>query len=527
VTLLRRDGTVLAFGGGRELADLRPPDACAGTRIDAFWPAAVVGLVTQLMRKAIALRAATEARIRQHGSDYEVRVSPQGPDRALCIIRALGGANADPVLEATDERPRPHLDRRGFLKRFKESMAMAALREKSMALAVIHVDGVADISQIISPRVSEQIMSSAILRLPAPHSPEETQSPWYLGQLSDSLLALVLETADRASIEQHVSQVCASLRVPVSVGPSQFHLTPYAGVAILGQDASAPRLLLDHARSAATEARRDASPDICFFSDTLRLESLARLDIARELQQAIVDGDIRFRYYGRHELASGRRVAWVGYLQWRHALRGAIRPAEFLRMAEVTGLATALSRAMLAQLREDFTSLRAQSDDDVRISFGALRHHVLHEDFVAEIREFLAEASVPAERLELRISEKALIARDPGDFRSLQKRGVTLVVDEVARGMGSFDRLARSPVSALQLDRAWTTALRHDEVARKVCRASVAVASALGLVPIATGVDDMEQRDALLELGCPLGMGDLYRDPALDIFERLASAASR
>jgi len=78
-----------------------------------------------------------------------------------------------------------------------------------------------------------------------------------------------------------------------------------------------------------------------------------------------------------------------------------------------------------------------------------------------------------------------------------------------------------------QLDRAWTTALRHDEVARKVCRASVAVASALGLVPIATGVDDMEQRDALLELGCPLGMGDLYRDPALDIFERLASAASR
>ena len=85
-----------------------------------------------------------------------------------------------------------------------------------------------------------------------------------------------------------------------------------------------------------------------------------------------------------------------------------------------------------------------------------------------------------------------------------------LVVDEVARGMGSLDLLARAPIWGLQLDRSWVTALRSDAVARKVCRAGIGLAAALGLTPIATGVDDAQQRDALLALGCRHGSGDLF-----------------
>jgi EAL domain-containing protein (putative c-di-GMP-specific phosphodiesterase class I) len=327
----------------------------------------------------------------------------------------------------------------------------------------------------------------------------------------------VLESSDRDAIGACLASVCASLREPVAAAGAEFHLTPYAGIAVLGQDASSPKLLLDHARAAATEARRRGSSELCFFTDTLRLRSLARLDIARELRDAITNRDIRLRYVGRHDLASGRLVAWVGYLHWQHPLRGEIRPAEFLRVAETTGLATTLSRAVLAGLREDFVVLAAQADADVRLSFGALRHHVLHDDFAADIGSFLAEGAVPAERLELRISEHALIARDAVNVECLGQLGVQLVVDEVGRGMGSLDLLARAPIWGLQLDRAWVTALRSDAVARKVCRAGIGVAAALGLTPIATGVDDREQRDALLALGCRLGSGDLFRSVAADI----------
>lgn len=530
VLLVRRNGIVLAAGGGQGVAIAIAPEHAAGQSLEALWPESTAALLRQLVRKAVAQRGTAEARFQNGGHTYEARAAARGPDKALCIIRALPSTSAEDSLDTTGDRLRPELDRRGFLKRFKESISVAALREEPLAVAVIHLDGVADIARALGTRISEHIMSAAILRLSAQRDGRGTASPdWYLGQLSEGLLAVVVKSADRDAIELCISQVCASLREPVAMGDAQFHLTPYAGVGILGQDASSPRVLLDNARAAAAEARRDATGRVFFFSDTLKLKSLARLDIARELRDAIANRDIRLRYVGRHDLSTGRLVTRVAYLRWVHPLRGEIRPAEFLRVAETTGLAPALSRAVLACLRDDylaFVSGAPASDAGVRISFGALRHHVLHEDFVDDIERFLDEGAVAAERLELRIAEKAFVARAPTDLTALARRGVRLVVDEVAREMACFHRLARAPIWGLQLDRAWVTALRTDDVARKVCRAGIAVARALDLVAIATGVDSQAQRDALLTLGCRYGTGDFYARNESDIRERSAVQAA-
>jgi EAL domain-containing protein (putative c-di-GMP-specific phosphodiesterase class I) len=196
-------------------------------------------------------------------------------------------------------------------------------------------------------------------------------------------------------------------------------------------------------------------------------------------------------------------------------------------VAQTTGLATSLSRSVLEHLPEDFAALSAQSSADVRISLGALRDHVLHEDFVADLHHFLKDAAVPPERFELRVAEKVFVARDCADFRSLHRLGVQFVVDEVGRGAGSLASLARAPIWGLQLDRAWVSALRSDVVAHNVCRAGIAMAAALGLTPIATGVDDENQRAALLDLGCRYGIGDLYGslDAAVTALPPMAESA--
>ncbi len=252
---------------------------------------------------------------------------------------------------------------------------------------------------------------------------------------------------------------------------------------MLGLDATSPKVLLDHARAAAAEARRAASATVHFHSDTIQLRSLARLDLARELREGVANGDIGFRYVGRHDLITGELVTWVGYLRWLHPLRGDIRPAEFLRVAESTGLAVALVSRGAEVAGEGFHVTRARRPGpSVRISFGALRDHLLHEDFLADMEQHARRGrQIPAERLELRIAEKAFVARDAADFRVLQKRKIQLVVDEVGRGAGSIAAMARAPVWGLQTDRAWVTAVREDAIARKVCQATIGVASALGL----------------------------------------------
>jgi EAL domain-containing protein (putative c-di-GMP-specific phosphodiesterase class I) len=542
VMLVRRDGVILSHCGGNAVGAIKPPADAAGRRLKSIWPEALAGAITQLVRRAIAQRTTLEHPFQNADLGYEARISPQGPDRVICVIRPeLPGGVPDDVLSPAGEAQRPQLERRGFLRRFQQTLSLALISEKPVAVAVIHVDGIADIARVVDGKVSEQVLSAAVRRLPLESSgatvavgatrtagaaaavdaaaalnAADEGLTWYLGQLNESLLALVIETADREAIEACLARLCSSLREPVTIGDAAFHLTPYAGVAILGQDAISPKSLVEHARAAATEARRSGSVHAHFFSDSLKLRSLARLDIARELRDAIANRDIRLRYVGRHDLATGRLTAWVGYLRWMHPLRGEVHPMEFLGVAETTGLAAALSLAVLQGVREDFAAAAPHIGTDVRLSFGALRHHILHDGFVGDIERFLREGAVAADRLELRISERTFTVLDPSVCKSLVGLGVRLVVDEVGRGMISMDGLARAPIWGLQLDRAWVTALRSDEVALKVCRAGISAAAALGLTAIATGVDDAEQRVALLALGCAHGSGDLYRGAAPD-----------
>jgi predicted signal transduction protein with EAL and GGDEF domain len=524
---VRRDGVILALNAGYGVGELKPTADSIGKHVGEVWPEAVAELVKQLTRKAISTRVTAEARFQDRGCDYEARASAQGPDRAICIIRPIARDTLSDTIDATAERLAPQIDRRGFLRRFKESTAMAALREKPLAVAIIHIEGLADIAQAIAPKVSEQLMTSAVGRLAATSAESGGQPSWYLGQLSDSLLALVLDSADRESIEVCVEQICASLREPVQLAADVYQLTPSAGVAILGQDASSAKGLLDHARAAVNEARRGNGGRICFFTDTLRLESLARLDITRELHNAIASREIQLRYVGRHDLATGRLVAWVGYLRWVHPLRGEIRPLDFLRVAETTGLGTTLSRAAMKWLQEDFVALSRRWGPDIRISFGALRHHLSHEEFVEDFGRLLASGVIPAQRLELRISERNLGVRPPSDLKPLAAAGVQLIVDEVGRGTTSLEWLARAPIHAMQLDRAWVVAARKDTIALKVCRASIAVAQALELTPIATGVDDNEQRNALAKFGCQQGSGDLYLESTADAISAVKPRSSQ
>jgi EAL domain-containing protein (putative c-di-GMP-specific phosphodiesterase class I) len=509
--LVRRDGTIVAHAGGKGVPELGAPGPAAAV-FEPSWSEPTSALIRHLVRRALTDRAPTESEFGERDNQYEIRVQPLGVDRALCVIRpSLRDAGRD-ALEQTGAHRRLRLDRRGFLRRFKEATAFATLRELPVAVAVLYLEEIADIAQVIATKVSEEIMSTALSRLPA--HPSDGGPEWYIGQLGENLLALVVESTDRDVIEKTVADVCATFREPVVLGDAEFRLTPYAGVSILGVDATSPRVLLDHARSAAAEARRAVSREVFFFSDTVQLKSLSRVDVARELREAIASGAVRLRYAGRHDLRTGQLVAWVGYLRWEHPLRGEVRPAEFLRIAQATGLAASLSRSVLAHLPKDFAELGGPAQEGVRISFGALRDHVLHEDFIGDMQRFLEESALPPARLELRIAEKLLVARDPVDFRSIERLGVQLVVDEVGRDVSSLASLARAPVWGLQLDRAWVQALAGDPVARTVCRAGIAMATALELTPIATGIDNEAQRDALLELGCQYGLGDLYRGSA-------------
>src|SRR5690242_15571462 len=122
--LVRRDGAPVAYAGGSAVPELRGRRDSGTGSFAPSWSESTGELIRRLAQKAIADRAAVDARFEERGTQYEIRVHAQGPDRALCVIRcSLDGSDRDP-LEATGEQRRSELDRRGFLRRFKESVAV-------------------------------------------------------------------------------------------------------------------------------------------------------------------------------------------------------------------------------------------------------------------------------------------------------------------------------------------------------------------------------------------------------------------
>lgn len=501
IMLIRRDGTILSRLGGAGL----------GPKADAAWAAETAYRLRRIVRHAIAKRGSSDDQFTDGGRRYEARATAKGPDEAVCVIRAVRESGGETETAGRGSR---HLDRRDFMRRLTESLSVAVLKEERLAVAVIQIEGLREASQVADSTILDRLAELILERLPAPPQTATSDDPaWHLGQLSDNLMVCLVECADRDMVETCVSRLCSSLRMPVPIGDAHFHLKAFAGAAMLGLDGATPKSLIESARTAALEALRNDSPRVHFFSDTLKLRSLARLDMHREMRAAIDNGEIRLRYAGRHDLRTGQLVTLVGYLYWKHPLRGEVRPAEFLNVAEATGLSEALGQSMIQCLQADLPQFESEFPPAVRLSFGPLRHHVLDARFLADMRSLAEHGAVSANRLELRIAERVFITSDFQVWRTLASAGFRLVVDEVGRKMSSFDQLTRAPLNGLQLDRSWTSALKYDEAALKVCRAAIGVAAALNLTPIATGVDDEEQRDLLLKLGCHQGLGDLY-DPA-------------
>ena len=511
LAFLRPDGLITHHLGGRQVPFIRGSGSLAGRRLEDVLQAHVAALIARLVRRALASRASCEAEFSVDGASYQARLSAQGPQRALCVIRQVADASSPRPEREQSEAPAA-TERRGFVRRFQQSVALAALSERPLALCLIFLDGLTDISRLIDFSIGERILTEVLRRLSAGGAAPAPMA-WYVGQLGENLLGVVIEgSIERDQVRSVAGALCLAIARPVCIRDATFHITPSAGVAILGQDAAQPAALLDHARAAMLESRRNGAGSVQFYSDTLRMLPVARLDIERELRHAIERGQIGLRYLVRHELASGRLAAVQAYMRWTHPLRGEVPPAQFLPIADATGLAVAVSRAALERLVRDLDALRASVGTDVPLSFGALRQHVSSGQLLRDCRQLLPSGVLGSGGLELRIAERTLAAlnRPERALGQMVEFGARVVVDELGRGFSSLARLPQCPLWALQIDRALVVGARRNAIALRSCRAVAALARALELVPIAAGIDDEATRAGMLDIGCLQGLGDHY-----------------
>lgn len=336
---------------------------------------------------------------------------------------------------------------------------------------------------------------------------------------------VVLEQTSRAETNAAAERIAAAfapLRVAVpgtgALDGERVDVEVTASVGVTAtSDAATGETLVRRADQAMYRAKRTGQVVASFLPDTDGV-AIRRDRLERELREAIVADELRLVYQPVHELATGRIAGVEALVRWQHPREGLLSPADFLPLAEATGLVVPLGEWVLRRACRQLATWNAtrpagaQLTMSVNVSAVQLQRGTA---FVDELRAVLGETGVDPGRLVLEITETALLSDVDGPtlLAEIRAEGVRCGLDDFGVGYSSLRSLQRLPIEVLKIDRGFVSEMLDHEGSSVLVAAMVALGDALDMRVIAEGIETADQRDALQSLGCGFGQGYLLCRP--------------
>jgi EAL domain-containing protein (putative c-di-GMP-specific phosphodiesterase class I)/GGDEF domain-containing protein len=517
--IVRRDGIVLSCVGGQAVRRLEAAEEeIPGRSIDSLWPESIATHVLQTVRRILKTRKSAQQRYQDGDLKLEMRFQVQGFDRVLVVCRDLGeGATSNDSGLYPDASGQgtsvllPHRD--GFEKSLRMALDMAALREDTVGVALVHIGGYVTYQRVFDSSLANRLLESAA-KVIAENLPEARTTLPRIARVSDDVIGVVLtDIRSRGDADAVVENLAKALQHPVDLDGQIFQLAPQIGVTLSGTDGARASELIERALTTLDSGRRQGEHRaVTFYSDTLRLASLTRLDMQKELTQALQNDDLELHYQPRFLLSTRAIVAVEAFLRWPHKIRGMVPTSEFLPIAELSGLSVQLGRWVLRRACRDLALLAERGYPQLRVSVNVGRQYLSAESLAEDVANSAKEAGIEPSQLDLEITEQMLSTGRSGlaALHQLRGQGVRVLIDDFGTGYVSLGKLRNSPLDGIMIDRSFVEEVGHDHEARAVCRAAIALGHAFGLRIVAEGIETEAQAQFLTSEQCHEGQGHLF-----------------
>jgi diguanylate cyclase (GGDEF)-like protein/PAS domain S-box-containing protein len=313
---------------------------------------------------------------------------------------------------------------------------------------------------------------------------------------------------EAATIAQRIVDV---FRESFVLEDGEVFLDTSVGIAIARGPSDIAEDLIRDADAAMYRAKDRGKGRYELFDEAMRADAVTRLETESALRRALERGELRLHFQPEVDLVEGSIVGFEALIRWQHPLRGLILPADFMPLAEETGLAVAIGEWVLREACAEFG--RWERESHVRLSVNLSARQLAQPDLVATVRRALAETGTDPATLCLEITESAVMesgAATTAQLRALKSLGVRLAIDDFGTGYSSLVHLRQFPVDVLKIDRAFVDGLGRESRDASIAAAVISLAHALGLSTVAEGVETAEQLAVLKQLGCDLGQGHLF-----------------
>ena len=253
------------------------------------------------------------------------------------------------------------------------------------------------------------------------------------------------------------------------------------------------------------------------FDPAMHERAVSRLLLEADLRVALHRGELRLHYQPVLALQADRVVGFEALVRWQHPKRGLLRPAEFISVAEETGLIQPLGNWTLSEAcRQAHEWIRRFDDDTLIMAVNVSAKQFADPELGRFIAEVLRHTALPPANLRLELTESVAMddaERSAQTFAELKQLGVRIAIDDFGTGFSSLSYLYRFPVDVLKMDAAFVTRLQADPASREIVRAIIALAAALDLRVVAEGIESARDLAELQQLGCDFGQGYYLAHP--------------
>ncbi|HEY3379668.1 MAG TPA: EAL domain-containing protein [Armatimonadota bacterium] len=399
-----------------------------------------------------------------------------------------------------------------FQDRLSLAIEHASRSKRLLAVMFLDLDRFKLINDTLGHAIGDQLLQAVAERVQSRLRAEDT-----VARLGGDEFTVLLPELARAEDAAHVAQsLLIALRMPFLLGEHTLHVSTSIGISLFPNDSRAAQVLLRNADTALYYAKEHGRDNFQFFSPSMNTRMMERLLLENQLREAIEREQFQLYYQPQLDIATGRIIGMESLVRWRHPELGIISPAQFIPLAEETGLIESIGQWVLGKACAQNKLWHDQGFHSLRVAVNLSARQFYQRDLPSVVERVLAETGIAPQFLELELTEGTTmrhVAYSVEMMRCLQAMGVRLSIDDFGVGHSSLMYLKQFPLDTLKIDKSFIHGLEIDPHDTAIATAIITMARSMQLQVIAEGVETESQLRFLRQSHCFGMQGFLFSGP--------------